>query len=1024
MADQLQNLYRNPPVQPKEPRPTESLPARRTWLYRELPLTLALAALVLVAYWGVWNFDFTYFDDPGYVTENLDVIKGLPLLKYPAVFRDNVYWAFTAFVQSNWHPLTWLSHMLDVQLYGLNPGGHHVTNIIFHTGNVLLLFWLLRWTTKRTFASAVVAALFAVHPMHVESVVWVAERKDVLSTFLALCTLLTYVAYARRTQFSRDWQVLAGILAGVTWIFVLLCLTAFHDGHPEKLQVAFLWTYPLLLGGAAVYAGAFGRWNLLVYCAVFVLFALGLLAKPMLITLPCICLLLDFWPLNRLRRSEALPVREVIERTAGPRRRAKRNQRLRPVQRAVSVESRPGTSLLKQIMLLVFEKLPLFGLSAISAIITPYAQNHGGSMASATDLSFAFRLENAIQSYMTYITRLFWPGKMSVLYLLDIDHVNHVYTAAAVAILLLITALAVGGLYFGRRYLLFGWLWYVGSLVPVIGIIQVGEQTHADRYTYIPYIGLFIMLVWSVADWIDWLSSRQSGTAADTASMAASADDLLPRSLHGKQVLQLAAGCLIAAVLPICVGWTKYQLQFWTEVEVHLRHALTITPDNWNMLNNLGVRLWKNAQEQDKLATEADSKGDAAAAEAFRKRAKELKDDAKAQWLHGISSRPTATDIHSNLGYAYSEAASQSQDAANQLQATAVQLEKTNREASNRKLEESKLKQEESKHFLDRAEFHLGEAVRLKEISPRPHNNLGRVLLRRSQQYEAEANAAEAKAKTDPAEAAKVAALRQLQKSKLDQAIAQFEKAVELDPTLLEARLNLGEVYTQMKRFDKAAEHYHKILDLNSESVVDPDAKANFSQAHFGLARIALAQDNPDEAIAAMKQALLINPNNMAAIQRLTPELFLRGKYREATQILRLWFSKLPPKDRMKVAQSFGIQFEQSGKHEAAVRAWDCAAWILATAPEQQLRDPRAALELADGVVRVTKQQDPLALDTLAAALAATGQFAPAIQAAQAAVSLANSQGNKPLAEIITQRLQSYRRSTPYIGDANGSDRP
>ncbi len=379
----------------------------------------------------------------------------------------------------------------------------------------------------------------------------------------------------------------------------------------------------------------------------------------------------------------------------------------------------------------------------------------------------------------------------------------------------------------------------------------------------------------------------------------------------------------------------------------------------------------------------------------------EYKDKAKKSWIHGITSRPTATDIHSNLGYAYSEAASQTTDPA------------------------------ESKRFLDLAEHHLGEATRLKDISPRPHNNLGRVLLRRSQQSELEANAAEAKGKTDPAEAAKVKPLRELQKLKLDQAIDQFERSVQLDPSLLEAHLNLGEVYTQLgandkAMYDKATQHYAKILSFFAPDV-DRDALANFSQAYFGLGRIALAQGNFEEAVKYMKQAIAVKSDNMPAIDRLAQELFLHGDYRDGEQVIRLWLSKLPAPPhpaRRQLAEQFGKRFESNGKHEQAVRAWIAMAWIFATSPEPQLRDPQAALGIADLTVKMTKQQDPLALDALAAALALNGQFPAAVQAAEVAINLANSQGNKPLAELISERLSSYKRQTPYVSKANGSDRP
>ncbi len=714
--------------------------------YRELPICLSLVAIILVAYWGVWLFDFVYFDDPGYVTDNLNVVRGLPLFSDFHVFKASLYWAFTAFEQSNWHPLTWLSHMLDVQIYGLEAGGHHVTNILFHVSNTLLIFWLLRTMTGRSWPSAAVAALFAVHPMHVESVVWIAERKDMLSTFLGLLTLLVYVRYSRKAVLASDSLIVFVVLAVLTWAFTLIGMNCIRAGHPEDFNAWALLIYVPIFLGITIYGAVVRRYYLILYCVIFVLYVLGLLAKPMLVTLPCVCLLLDFWPLGRFSSlfSDAPLQAALVERPAVPRRKAKRNQRLPARKAAVPAERAMEWTGGAQILLLLLEKVPLLALSAASAIITPYAQNHGGSMASTSELSLGFRLENSLQSYMRYITRMFWPGKMSVLYLLDPDHVDHFYTAIAVVTLLTITGLVIWAAFYGRRYLAFGWFWYLGTLVPVIGIVQVGEQTHADRYTYIPYVGLFVMLAWGIADLINLLPQFRTG-------------------------LRYATGIAMILVLAICVGWTKYQLQFWTGVEVHLRHALTITPDNWNMLNNLGVYLWKEAQKQDALAAKAEADGDLTSAAEFHARSVALKDDATAQWIHGITARPTATDIHSNLGYRYSESGD-----------------------------------------LDKAEWHLTQAVKLKPISPRPHNNLGRVLLRRSQKCEADAREADAKHETEKAKR-----LRSEAKVKLDAAIAEFDTAVGYDPSLLEARLNLGEVYLSPSALhpEKAEFHFLKILE-------------------------------------------------------------------------------------------------------------------------------------------------------------------------------------------------------------------
>jgi len=978
MADQILNPFRastsGRPALGRQPVAEAAAipPARWT---RELPICLLLVAIICIAYFGIWRFAFVFFDDPGYVKDNRAVIRGLPLFKDPGVFSENVKWAFTAFVQSNWHPLTWLSHMLDVQLFGLEAAGHHVTNVIFHILNTLLLFWLLRWMTGRSWCSAAVAAMFAVHPMHVESVVWVAERKDMLSTFFGLLTLLFYVRYSRKADLAGDVLVVLGVLSAFTWLMTLYCYQCIRDGRPDTFNALWLWIYAPVFAGVAIYGVVTGRNNLLLYCAVFVLFAVDLLAKPMLVTLPCVCLLLDIWPLRRfcVARGAARPQAVVPERPAAVRRKPKRNQRLRTVRAAPPARGGWDRSLGRQALLLVLEKIPLLALSVSSAIITPFAQAHGGSVASTSELSISFRLQNVLQSYACYIGRMFWPGKMMSLHLLVMDEVGRPYVAPRMValsafVVLLLTGAAIAGFLYGRRYLAFGWFWYVGTLVPVIGFVQVGEQSMADRYTYIPYIGLFVAVVWAVADLLE--------------TFAAVGQRMLP-------VVALAT----AAILAWWMAWTNDQIQTWRDVETHLLHALEVEPDNWNMLNNYGVYLWKEAQEQDLQAKKAEARGDAAAAKEFREKEAALKSDAKKQWEHGIRARSGATDIHSNLGFAYQE-------------------EKN----------------------LDAAEVHLKTAVQLKWISPRPHNNLGRLYLTRSAEYEAEARNAKAKGKEDPAAAAKAAKLKQ-------DAIAQLETAVELDDTLLEARLNLGQVYISLNDLDKAEFHYKRILNLNTENEKDRETIDNFSQACLGLAQIAILRKNSDDAVRWLEMALEIARRNTAevtdgqqsievnlptinALRELAGLRFQRGEFREAEKCLWRVLAVLPQQQRRGLADQIGRQCEALGKHKEAVRAWTFAAWAFATSPNPHILDPAAALVFAQRVVEITKQQDPVSLDTLAAAHAANGQFAPAVQVARIAIDLASSQGNKPLAAAISRRLAVYEQGKPYRCDPAGSDRP
>jgi protein O-mannosyl-transferase len=912
MSDQTLNPFRAPIDVGRPPRrQAEPAPGPSIRIYREPAIVFTLTAFILLAYWGVWDYKFVYFDDPGYVTDNLNVLRGLPLFTDFKAFCASVYWAFTAFEQSNWHPLTWLSHMLDVQIYGLNAGGHHVTNIILHTSNTILLFWLLRILTGRAWCSAVVAVFFAVHPMHVESVVWVAERKDVLSTFLGLLTLLAYVHYAGCPSIAR-------------------------------------------------------------YVPVFVLLALGLLAKPMLVTFPFVCLLLDYWPLRRLTFSweagsrRPPPQVERPERSAAPRRRPKRNQRIASVARAPRASvSRSGNDL-QMIIRLLAEKIPLFCLSLISAAITPYAQAHGGSMATTSELPLTFRIANSLQSYMIYIYKMFWPGKMMSLHLLVSDEQGHPFVAPGMIVLstlvfLSLTSLAVAAFFFGRRYVTFGWFWYVGTLVPVIGIVQVGEQGYADRYTYIPYIGLFVAIVWAIGEAIDRLPNM-------------------------RRMLVPAVSLAIVGIVCVWTSWTHYQITNWRDIETHLLHALDVEPDNWNMLNNYGVYLWKDGQQKDVEMAKAAAEGDQAAADELHKQAAARKAQASEQWLHGIASRPTATDIHSNLGYKYSE-----------------------------------------ENNLDKAEYHLKKAVELKPISPRPHNNLGRVLLRRSTE-------ASAKAKS-PAESAAA-------KELMDAAIEQFEVAVRLDPSLLEARLNLGQVYLQMserdkaekdldkadKDLDKAESEYKAILLLDSPSVTDRETISNFSQAYFGLAQISLIRKKPnekaDEAIKFLHLAIARNPQNLAALNMLFQQHFIQKEYREGEKALWPLLALQPKSQRRNFGLNFIRQFESAGKAAEALELWNFMGWAFATSPEPSILDRQEAVAFAQKAVATTREQDPMSLDTLAAAFAEFGDFSNAVKAADVARNMARSRGNEPLAKAIEARLQFYKSNTPYRCNLDGSDRP
>jgi Tfp pilus assembly protein PilF len=423
-----------------------------------MALVLALATLGLYA--PVVGHAFIDFDDEVYVTDNPIVREGWTWQGFA--------WAWTTGQAANWHPLTWLSHITDCSLFGLQPAGHHATSALLHAANTVLLFMLLRRMTGAVWRSAIVAALFGWHPLHVESVAWVAERKDVLSTFFFILTIWAYVRYAS----NANWQ-----LAIVNCQFSLGLL----------------------------------------------LFALGLMCKPMLVTLPFVLWLLDYWPLERFGR------------VAGTR--------------------------------LVLEKLPFLGLSAASSVVTYLVQKHGGAISDAT--SFQGLALNAVLSYGRYLGRMIWPENLSVIYPYT-TQVPVVELCAGVLVLAILTWLALKCR--EQRYLATGWFWYLGTLAPVIGLVQMGAQASADRYTYIPSIGIFVMVVWGVAD----LAAKW-------------------RIPDWGPVL---AGALVLAA---CAAVTERQLSYWTDSGTLFRHALEVTKDNYMAWNNLGTHLLRQGKNTEAL---------------------------------------------------------------------------------------------------------------------------------------------------------------------------------------------------------------------------------------------------------------------------------------------------------------------------------------------------------------------------------------------------------------------------------------
>ena len=441
---------------------------------RTLILCLLLAAGTLALYSRAAHAGFLGYDDDRYVVENPYVRAGL--------HWSTVTWAFTTFEQANWHPLTWLSHALDCQLFGLNPAKHHSINLLLHAANVMLLFLLLQRLTGYTRRSLVVAALFAVHPVNVESVAWIAERKNVLCMFFFLLTLLAYQRYTRRP-------------------------------------------------GAVRYLG------------VAVLFAMALMSKPMAITLPFVLLLLDYWPLGKLRSREEF------------------NDKDSQISGSVIGKKR-------SIGWLVIEKLPLFAMSAASAVVTMKAQRAGGAV--TVKYPVLAHLQNAVVSYVLYIGKAIWPARLAALYPYPQNGWPGSVVLAAAAFLIIATGVVLK--HHERRYLLWGWFWYLGTMVPMIGLVQVGSQAMADRYAYLPFIGLFVMAVWGIAELASRLAIREY--------LAASA------------VVIVVAFCLV----------TYRQLAYWHDDFSLWSHTLAVTHRNFVAEDNFGNALIKAGRYDEGIA--------------------------------------------------------------------------------------------------------------------------------------------------------------------------------------------------------------------------------------------------------------------------------------------------------------------------------------------------------------------------------------------------------------------------------------
>jgi Flp pilus assembly protein TadD len=465
-------------------------------IYRlKLLIYVCLAACTLAAYEPVRHNDFVRYDDHVHIIENTNLNGGIT--------RQSVICAFTKVYLANWYPVTWLSHMLDFEIYGPNPAGHHITSLLIHTAGSLLLFWTLLKMTRAMWASAFVAAVFAIHPVHVESVAWASERKDVLSGLFWILTMLAYAHYAERPNFKR-------------------------------------------------------------YTLVLLAFVMGLMSKPMVVTLPFVLLLLDYWPLERFKRQKA---------TAG---------------------------------WLIIEKVPLFALSAVSSVITFMAQKSGGAINTLETVPLDYRIANMFISYMRYIHKTIWPSKLAVMYPLSEAIPSKEALLFCALLFVLITTLSI---YIGRRkkYVAVGWLWYVGTLVPVIGLVQVGSQAMADRYMYIPMLGLLIIVAWGVKDLISNRPRWRTITAVSAGVVLFSAIILTRMQVsYWQNTLTLFEHALKVTgknrIAEGAYGHALIEAGKPDEGLLHLRNAVRISPTSFNTRNDLGKALLKQGKYSEAVA--------------------------------------------------------------------------------------------------------------------------------------------------------------------------------------------------------------------------------------------------------------------------------------------------------------------------------------------------------------------------------------------------------------------------------------
>jgi tetratricopeptide (TPR) repeat protein len=722
----------------------------KVWKHPRVWICAGLALITLAVYAQVVRYEFIDLDDGEYVFENWHVANGLNL--------DDVVWAFTTAHSANWHPLTWLSHMVDSQLFGLKAGYHHLDSVLFHVVNTLLLFLLLQRLTGSVWRSAFVAGLFALHPLHVESVAWVAERKDVLSTLFLFLTMWAYADFARTRRLK----------------YYLLAL---------------------------------------------LFFALGLMSKPMLVTLPFVLLLLDYWPLHRFQPGSRASA-EKVKRS----RQALFNW------------------FMQAALPLVREKIPFFVLSAASAIVTFLVQKAGGAVQVADALTFDTRIANAIHSYAAYLVKTVWPAGLIVYYRYILPGYPSAEILLAALVLIAITVLTLR-LSSRFPYLAFGWMWYLGTLVPVIGLVQVGAQALADRYTYIPLIGVFVAVAWGIPGAL----ARWRGMRRNLA----------------------AAGALL---LLVCAVTSWRQVRYWRDTVTLFSHALEIDKNSYLAHELMGTGLAQRGNNQ----------------------------EAVAHYTAALQLQPSNTHIMSNLGAVLDLLGKR--DEAREILLRAWKIKPDDPIA----LRDMGRVCFEQGRFAEAADFY-GRALRGMPDNVAFWCSFGNALgkLGRNQEaIDAYSSALRMEPAYPEALFGRGAALAGL--GRASESIRDFKEALRINPNYAAAHGNLGDVLLQQGQTDEALQQYNEALRLNpkyaevhyslgvllsgqgkrAEAISHYREairlKPHYADACYNLAGALEAQGDIQNAIETYKEAIRLKPDFVDAYNNLGVVLFNQGQIQKA----------------------------------------------------------------------------------------------------------------------------------------------